>query len=94
MSGAAIFLYPVLVVLVVGAAGAIWQARNPRREIEARSRLIDLDVQAPNWKRLPQWQEYRDQQDDPARFARAARRRAIVFGVGAMGVAIAIALGD
>ena len=93
MNDAAVFLYPLLTALLLGAAGALWQARNPHREIEARRRLIELDVQAPAWKRLPQWREYRDQQDDPARLARAARRRAIAFGLSALGVASAIALG-
>lgn len=93
MSDWAVFLWPLLGLFGIGALGAAWEARNPEREIAARARLLEQDPMAPRWRQMPLWDTYRSQQDDPARFARSARRRALILGACAGAVAVALLLG-
>ena len=93
MSEWAVFEWPLLAFLVIGALGAIWQARNPEREIAARKRLLERNLQLPRWKQMPLWDRYREMQDDPVREARSARLRAILLGGAAVAVATALMLG-
>ena len=93
MSGWAVFLWPLLVFLAIGALGALWQARHPESEIAARERLIAIHRDSPRWRGMPSWQAYRAVQDDPVRYARSAYRRTIVLGLAAAAVALSLALG-
>ena len=93
MSDNQVFLYPLLAFLVLGALGALWQARNPQREVDARRRLLEGNVHLSRWQAMPQWRAYCTQQDDPVRLARTARRRAALLGVAAAATAAALALG-
>ena len=93
MTGADVYLWPMLVFLVLGTLGAAWQARNPEREIAARKHLLEQNLQAPRWRQMSLWDQYRATQNDPVREGRSARRRATVLGVAAVAVAMALALG-
>jgi hypothetical protein len=88
-----VYLLPLAAMLAVGSLGAAWQARHAKSEIAARARIIARSLRVRDWQRIPKWTEYRAQQDDPARFARQARRRAIGFAVaGACALATALLL--
>jgi hypothetical protein len=89
----AVFLWPLLVFFALGALGAGWQARNPVREIAARTRFTEQHPHASRWKAMPKWDTYRAQQDDPERFVRSARHRALFLAACAGAVTAALLLG-
>ena len=92
MSDDGLFLLPFFGFFAIAALGAWWQARNPEREIAARQRLLERDLNLPRWRQLRQWDSYLVQQNDPVRYARSAGRRAIVLTAGAALVGVAILL--
>ena len=86
-----VYLWPLLGFFVLGALGALWQARNPQADIAAREKLLERNVDAPRWRAMPLWKAYRAGQEDPVRHARSARRRAMALLIGAFAVALALA---
>ena len=79
MSSLEVFLWPLAGFLAVAALAGWWQSRNSAAEAAARRKLMATDWEAKRWSEMPQWQAYQDQQQDPARIARAGRRRAFLF---------------
>jgi hypothetical protein len=48
-------------------------------EIAAQEKLLARNQMFSRWREMSKWGEYRGQQRDPARFRKAAARRAIFF---------------
>jgi uncharacterized membrane protein len=71
-----VYLWPLVAFLLVGAAGALWQSRNPETEAKARSRVLQHHSELPSWQRMRLWQTHNEQKQDPERIRRSAKRRA------------------
>ena len=79
MTGAEVFLWPLLGFFVIAALAAAWTARNPEAESASRKRLLELDWELPRWRQMPKWESYQAHQQAPVRIARAGRRAALIY---------------
>ena len=79
MSAVEIFLWPVVGFLLVAALAGLWQARNPVEDSAARRKLNARNWELDRLRTTPLWQRYQEQQLDPDRIARSARRRSLIL---------------
>lgn len=94
VSDAAIFLWPLFGLFSLAAAGASWQASNPGREIAAKEKILARDWRLPRWQKMPLWGGLRAQQQDAARFAKSASRRAKMFAASALATLVYLLIFD
>ncbi|HEX5257744.1 MAG TPA: hypothetical protein VFW35_03055 [Sphingomicrobium sp.] len=80
LHGNAVFLWPLFGFFLLCALLSLREAANPERTIAERGDGVE-DEPLPRPNPSSTYAAYRAQQDDPARIARSARRRAILFGL-------------
>ena len=80
MSGWNVILWPLFGWFALCALLTWWEAANPERTIAERGDGVE-DKPLPRPNPSSTYAAYRAQAEDPARVARSARRRAILFAL-------------